>query len=184
MLSVPRLAEPFSFLTRPKTRRRRGAFANRCARRVSRYGSMGTAGWGEFPQEDPPAERRGTARGGRRRDHPRDLRRGRRARKSRAPRRDHRANTKRIRRNRPEARHALRPAAVSRGLVQQGSCAGCAAHNPPGWVFHPQRQLSEKTPKTLYQMQHIAHSISAIRAIISVPANYHPAMASSLILSP
>ena len=61
---------------------------------------MPTAAWGEFPQEDPPAEavraRAGTgarrrknaaaARGGRWRDHPRDLRRGRRARKSRAAR--------------------------------------------------------------------------------------------------
>ena len=50
----------------------------------------------------------------------------------RARRRDTRANTIRIRRNRAGARTALPPAAVSRGLVQQGSCAGCAAHNPPG----------------------------------------------------
>ena len=53
----------------------------------------------------------------------------------RAPHRDHRANPKRIRRNRAGVCHALRPAAVSRGLVQQESCDGCASPNSPGWAF-------------------------------------------------
>jgi len=72
-----------------------------------------------------------------RRDHPRDLRPGRRTRKRRAaraaPRSPGQPKTHKLKS--PGGPHALRPAAVSRGLVQQGSSDGSAAHNPPGWAF-------------------------------------------------
>lgn len=50
----------------------------------------------------------------------------------RPPRRARCSNTKRITRSRAGVRAALPPAGVNRGLVQQGSCAGCAARNPQG----------------------------------------------------
>ena len=108
-------------------------------------------GRGEFPRGDPPAgalrtcteacrrrsKRAVLTRTGARPNHGDERSRGRPAAKRREPRHASRSpgQHKKHRAKPRGGRHALRPAAVSRGLVQPGSCAGCAAHNPPGWPF-------------------------------------------------
>lgn len=69
-------------------------------------------------------------------DHARELRRGRPAAKRRESRHASRSpGQPKTPKAKPRGgQHALRPAAVSRGLVQQGSRADCAAPNPPGYA--------------------------------------------------